>query len=273
MGPAEAVKVLREVLAVDAPPQRAKSELVRISISKNWHVDPERGIGGRRTLGDGQFLKKVAEEVQYWESLGRVLPFVLNTSSSYLIQGAGFIEPNDSDDQKEAKRALCRVGEYCAAFKNLDPTQFESLCAGVLEELGVSGAKLTPKTRDEGIDFYGRLSLEKLLRGKRAFPGFERQLSVWMVGQAKPFMMIPFRRSTLENWSSGDPCTHAHVQHQGRNPVCRFEAAACDPIFYLFMTTGEFSNDVLTSAAKIRDHRHGRRDDRRFSVRARYWVE
>ena len=117
--------------------------------------------------------------------------------------------------------------------------------------MGVEKPKLTPQTRDEGIDFYGRLSLETLLRGDRVFPGMERQFAVWLIGQAKHFQAEPV--STLNIRELVGAITLARTRAYSTKPETRYadlKLRACDPVFAIFITTAEFSNDALALMEK-----------------------
>ena len=185
-GPAEACKELNRVVKCDAAPMRAVDILVHIILAKNWHANAN-DAREEAEKWERRFLNQVATAIRQADSIGRILPFAFNSSSDDTLQGCAFVEPNDQPDVVAAKATLLRRSFYIDAFKTLTPSSFESLCAGVLAQLGVAAPRKTPETRDEGIDFYGRLSLETMLRGSQVFPGPERQFSVWMVGQAKHF--------------------------------------------------------------------------------------
>lgn len=250
IGIAEALKVLDRFVAIDAPPKRARDILVLISIDLKWHSNATDAQDAADRW-ERKFLKRVAEEIAYWENLGRVVQFAINSSAGDMLQGAGYVEPSDSQTLQDEKKIILRSIHYINFFKTMTANDFESLCAGLLGELGVEKPKITPQSRDEGIDFYGRLSLEKMMRGVKVFPGIEKQFAVWLVGQAKHFQKGPV--STLNIRELVGAVILARTRTFSTRPEARYSdliIRPSDPVFCLFVTTGEFSNDALALIEK-----------------------
>ena len=138
----------------------------------------------RRVWREG-FLARAQTELSELAELGRLSKYELNSSSEYMIQGSAFIEPGDPDDTKNAKRSRAKITDYVSALSNLTPREFETMCAQVLHHMGVKDPVATQYYGDEGIDFFGRLRLDAHVLRTYKFPGVEKQLKVWMIGQAK----------------------------------------------------------------------------------------
>jgi len=95
-GPAEALKTLPLVFSVDSPPTRARDVIVRICLHLKWYTNASDAFDYSEKI-ERAFLKRVQEDIVYWESRGRALRYAINSSSPYLIQGAAFIEATDSE--------------------------------------------------------------------------------------------------------------------------------------------------------------------------------
>jgi hypothetical protein len=194
-----------------------------------------------------------------------------------MVQGCAFVEAGvDPPEVQDAKRRRAAIGDYVGAISAVSPDEFEAMCRGMLAELGVEDPVVTPHSADEGIDFYGRLALEGRIEKLPSLPGIYRRLAVWMVGQAKHY----------DAMQSGTPDIRAIVGavHLARGKAYgsttdkypELELRVCDPIFYLFFTTGEISSagwrlldqsgvigmDGQMVAAFLADHGVGRLNDR-----------
>jgi hypothetical protein len=242
-GPAEAVDALPRVLHVTSPPRAVVDVLVEICLVLGWHAtsDDAREAAER---WQKRFLARLRTELSESNRLGRFCLFDFNSSSDYMVQGCAFIEVGvDTPEVQDGKRRRSEFGAYVAAVAEISPDDFEAMCRGMLAELGVDDPVVTPHSADEGIDFYGRLKLEGNLRHVTALPGIYRRLGVWMVGQAKHYKAM----------QSGTPDIRAVV---GSIDLARGKAfggtsdkypdldiRVCDPVFYLFFTTGDISTD------------------------------
>jgi hypothetical protein len=241
---AEAIKKLPAHITADAKPVSAKEIIAKICLACKWCVTHADALD-QAEKWEKQFIKKLQERLSKTDSFGRHCRYTINSSSEYMIQGSAFIEPTDSESLKAEKAIISRCSQYYEAIQKLTTDQFEALCAGVLSLMGAEQVRLTPKTRDEGIDFYGRISLEKILRGDKLFPGTERQLSVWMIGQAKHFSTGHV--DTLNVRELVGAVELARMRAYSTKPEARYKdlkVRLCDPVYCLFITTGLFSSDA-----------------------------
>lgn len=102
---------------------------------------------------------------------------------------------------------------------------------------------LTAFSADEGIDFYGRLHLEKLILPRAAFPGWQRQLSVWMVGQAKHYFEGKVSTPAIRELVGAVMLASKHAFGSADDKYQELTIRACDPVFYLFFTTGRLTSN------------------------------
>lgn len=231
-----------DTIQVDDEPRRAVDWLEHLCTTNGWIAEiSDAREWAERT--ERRFLSALGRQYGVLEQAGRFCPFVFNSSSEYVLQGATFIEPRDNDDIREAKRRRARFAEYVTALRGLAPLEFEALCAGILNLLGVETPHLTPVTGDEGIDFYGLQKLGGLIYPEDRFPTIQRQLAVWMVGQAKRYQAEKVATPSLRELVGAIDLAKVKA-FAGR--VERFADLAirvCDPVVYLFFTTGRISAD------------------------------
>jgi len=238
-GPAAVAEMILAELPLDAAPE-SLDDIVhrRIDEHPEWGYAPEE----KASL----WAPKVEEILnQHWNrSLeeGRQPRFAFNSVSSYKIQGACFIEPRDSPEVKRQKRRRLRWRDYYEYLRQLSPEFFELLCVRVLGLLGVPKPHLTPYRADQGIDFFGKMSIGDLTGHGPLFPVFESNLVVWLVGQAKHYLhskvSTPDIRGLVGSTVLGRSGTYPKETFlQGLN------IRSCDPVVMMFFTTGEISAD------------------------------
>jgi hypothetical protein len=242
-GPAEAVKALPLVLEVDSPPRPATTILVEICLAKGWHATTDEA----REAAEGwehRFLTRLRTILSECNRLGRFCLHDFNSSSDYMVQGCAFIEAGvDTPQVQEAKRRRSAFGAYVAAVAGVTPDDFEAMCRGILAELGVEDPVVTPHSADEGIDFYGRLKLEGNLKRVTALPGIYRRLGVWMVGQAKHYQAIQSGTPDIRAVVGSIDLARGKAFGSANDKYPDLDIRVCDPVFYLFFTTGDISTD------------------------------
>lgn len=118
---------------------------------------------------------------------GEIAIVHLRGAGDEIVFGSSFIFENDSDQIKETKRNRLFAREIYASIKSLNFNQFEKFGRSVLRELGAGAAKVTPQAGDQGIDFYGDISVGSLVGADPAILRLMHETRVVMVGQAKHY--------------------------------------------------------------------------------------
>lgn len=241
-GAARALSLLPKYLEVDAKPIRARELLQQIGRGEGW-LDDSDELAERAEEWEGPFLRHVREELSALNSLGRVSYFSINSSSPNVLQGSAFVEPRDTPKVAKEKRARSRIGEYRSVLATLTPEDFEALCGGILALLGVENVTITPSSRDEGIDFYGHMRAEKLIRQESVFPNFGRQVSMWLLGQAKHYTKAKVTTPDMRNLVGAVELAKSQAFSSLGSKYEDLRIRVCDPIFFLFFTTGRLTAD------------------------------
>lgn len=241
-GPKLISQIVCNTLELDAPPRRLDEVVLQIvQDHPEWERDPYYAVE--------RWLKSVQEYLQKHRSQalrdGRQPKVAFNTSSPYMVQGPCFVEPRDSDAVRAHKEKRLHWKDYYQALRSLAPLEFEVLCKKMLGLLGVRGPQLTSYTADEGIDFYGRLSLGDLVAGDVSpyFPVFESAMEVWLVGQAKHYSKNKVATPDIRDLVGATNLGRARVfgaPDDTKYPDLKIRV--CDPVFMLFFTTGEISS-------------------------------
>lgn len=232
--------VLKECSA-DMPPRRAVHVVAEVIVVMNLTTSAALALELAEQVQD-QFLNLLRRQVGDLNRTGRFCPIGFSPSSGDIIQGDAYEYPSDSDDTRQAKRQRAQVKRYLSALKNLTPEAFEALCCGVLQKFGVEKPVLTRRSRDEGIDFYGKVSLKSMIFPKDLFSGVHRQLNVWMIGQAKRYLDTVAQTPDIRDLVGSVYLAKGEAYGSAKSPY-DLKIRICDPVFYLFFTTGNISSD------------------------------
>ena len=242
VGPALIADIICEELLLDSKPIKLRIVIEKILSDHFPEIDPLEKSGDREIA----ITSRLAKYIKDAEDKGAQPQIAFNSSSNYMIQGACFIEKSDSKDIVEQKKRRLQWKEYYDTLQKLTPREFELLCTRVLTLIGARNVKLTKETRDEGIDFYGKLSIVDLVQPNSIFrfKPFESFLEVWLVGQAKHYystkVATPDLRELVGTVRLASARAFADLDPD-KYPDLRIRVA--DPVFMLFFTTGRISID------------------------------
>jgi len=242
-GPKLAYKYLQSEIGIDTPPRKVVEVLTQIILKNGWAVAKEEALETAENWSE-KFLRVIESEIGMLNELGRP-PFVaVNSSSGYMLQGVSFVEPGDPTEVREAKIRRSTSTDYLNALQGVSPSDFEAVCKGILSCLGAGSLRITRKTRDEGIDFFGQLRLENRSGSPLQFRTVERQLKVWLVGQAKRFIKNQVSTFEVRELVGSVQLARASVYSSSGDKYPDLKIRPCDPVFFLLFTTGVISRDT-----------------------------
>ncbi|NLO08206.1 MAG: restriction endonuclease, partial [candidate division WS1 bacterium] len=240
-GPKTLVNLVPDFVGIADKPKDITELLADIALAERWFADKD--IARERTeQWNSKVLALLRAEREALVNAGRICHYDFNTSSPHMIQGAAFVEPADPPETRSAKSRRAQFDEYVAALSGLSPRHFEALCAGMLRLLDVDDAKTTSYVADEGIDFFGRWHLEKHVFPQDPLPTVQKQLNVWMIGQAKHYQRGQAATPDLRDLVGAVDL--ARGKAFSRDDIYQdLSVRPCDPVFYLFFTTGRISTN------------------------------
>src|SRR5690242_7830968 len=102
LGAATAARIIIESVALDAPPLPIIEILEGIFLSQNNILSPANAREEAERL-QKETLRRLQMEINSLLELGRPPRITFNSSSAYMVQGACFIEPHDTDSLKKLK--------------------------------------------------------------------------------------------------------------------------------------------------------------------------
>jgi len=252
-GPASVAELIVARIDVSASPLNVLDIIQNRSIEVGWFTsrDEAREFAERHKRG---VLQRLRGELDELNRLGRFCAFAFNSSSPDHIQGSSFIEPKDQEALKRLKQLRARFTSYQWCLEKLSPREFEALCSGLLSLFGVSSPVLTKATGDEGIDFYGKLPVGGMLKPNGKFPGVETQMAIWMIGQAKHYIEAQVSTPDIRELVGSVVLARGGAFSTAEAPYADLNIRVCDPVFFLFFTTGRISSKgwkLLTASGAI----------------------
>lgn len=244
-GPVTVADLIQGELQLDAPPRRAREIISEFALARGW-VDSAQEAQELGERWEGGVLSRLRATHSEYNSVGRPTTFAFNSSSDYLVQGACFVEGLDSPELAEKKARRLKHSDYRAVLKSLRPNQFESLCGKLIGLLGVNDPVVTRSSADEGIDFFGKLSLGGFFYPDDLTPTVQQQLDIWLVGQAKHYQETQAGTPELRELVGSVELGRAKTFGSARSPLEAMDIRVADPVFLIFVTTGTISANGWT---------------------------
>lgn len=226
--PRLAVEVIREICK-DSLPDYTEFQL--FEYSENLLGKVIQVIHDRRSCADGS-------------SFGYYYGIDVHPSNDEVILGSCFVLPSDSEAVKASKRRRATYKEIATSVSEVSFTDFETLCAAIIRILGVEDATHTTTSNDQGIDFFGKWELEQYFKASALPSGFEKQFSVWVVGQAKKYDKVKISTAEIRELVGSIELARMKTFSNEVTPLDKLSLRACDPVFYMFLTTGNITSGV-----------------------------
>jgi len=239
-GPSLVSTRILNTISLDASPRPVVEIVAEIILVEKWSKNDSEARE-KAEAWQKAILTRLQQELNILQEMGRPARFAFNSSSQYMIQGACFIEPKDSDDLKDKKQRRSRFADYYQTISALSPHQFEILCGKLIGLLGVERPIVTRTSSDEGIDFYGRLTFDSIFFPHDLSPTIQKQLSIWLVGQAKHYQAIQSGTPEIRDLAGAIALGRASAFGSVESPFVDLHIRVADPVFALFITTGSLS--------------------------------
>ena len=241
-GPADAANYIESTIDVESRPKLVQDLLVEAICAENLHVElsPEE-------LAEQWAPKVKSRLIGLIDGAKEHAKFVrvsLNSSNDDFIQGACYVEPTDDETVGAAKRRRGTLLRYVDEFENIDPNGFERLCGRTLSLFQVEEEFVTRASADQGIDFFGRVPVGQILKPAIIDAGVEKHFKVWLVGQAKHYQATQVATKDIRELVGSIALAKSKVFAGSIDPLAKLQMRICDPVVYLFFSTGTISRDA-----------------------------
>lgn len=241
VGPAQSVRILLESFPLTAPPVLLLEAVTNVVLEEGW--EDHRNFALERAE---KWLRRVDKQLRSslndLEEVGRPARLAYNSSARDVIQGACFAEPTDSPEVHEQKLRRSRLGVYLQIIRSLSPEEFELLCARLIGLFGVQAPAVTRRVADEGIDFYGRLDGGSVFFPQDLQPTIQKQLSIWLVGQAKQYIGTQAGTPEIRDLVGAVTLGKANAGSTDISAFPDLDIRVSDPVFSLLVTGGTLSS-------------------------------
>lgn len=238
-GPTTVARALAASFRLDAEPQRLRDVIDGYLQAHGWEPEPTARVemADRWTPRVLRVLQGILERDS---ERGVPSRFEFNASAPDHVQRSAFVPSLvDGTPEGERRRRLALLDDYRGFLEGLSPTEFERLCVRVLHLLGVDTPTLTPRTADEGIDFHGRLAIGV----SDGVPLMGVNAVAWLIGQAKHYQSTKVATPDLRDLVGAVTLARGQAFGSHGSDYLGRPIRVCDPVFFLFMTTGEISAD------------------------------
>jgi len=169
-----------------------------------------------------------------------------------IIIGSAYPRPDDTQERKTVRSAICLQDTIHLTLCNLPPHTFEQFCAQYLMFLGAWQTKVTPRTNDGGFDVLAKFPLihTQLVYHEFFYP---LRLHTKALGQAKCYP--PNKPVGVDEVRelAGSFLIRLYTDIIGGKPNSSIEELfgtirLCDPLLCLFLTTSYFSPQATALA-------------------------
>ena len=187
----------------------------------------------------------IAEEEQ-------INPFprlALVASAEHLVKGYCYINPSDNSDVAGAKRSRLNIDPLLQEIRSLTFQEFEKFGACVLKELGAKPVKVTSHSEDQGIDFYGVLSLGQSSSLPAPFGQLAHDVKLLFAGQAKHYPTRPIGPELMRELIGSISLARYKVFTVSDDLFEEgIKLLPFNPLVAMFFTTGRFTRGALDLA-------------------------
>lgn len=207
---------------------------------------------------------QAAEKAERWEAPVRKLieeeetkpnpKLAIVASAEHLVAGYCHINPLDSPEVATAKLSRLNIAPLLQEIRRLSFKEFEQFGACVLKELGAKSPRVTRQSNDQGIDFYGVLSLGQNSFLPPPFGQLAHDVRLLFAGQAKHYAVTHPVGPELIRELVGSVSLARYKAFTDINTELfegkDIELLPFNPLVVLFFTTGRFTSGALELAQK-----------------------
>jgi hypothetical protein len=249
MTPRQIYERLEAVIDLNSPP-RPILELLEEQLTSYF------GLPGIRAAEEAERLQKAIRKLieqnrAEAEAAGSMPTIVISGDNDRAICGSCWIESYDGEDVRAAKQRRLHVDPVYRAIQGLSFNDFERFGACILRELGASSVHVTPHSNDQGIDFYGVLSLADLGTVPAPFSQLARDVTLRFAGQAKHYPRAALGPAVIRELVGSLLLARHGVHTSTLDPFENLHLLALHPLIGLVFTTGRFTSGALKIASEV----------------------
>ena len=164
----------------------------RLTAAIEWELIHHFGLppiqaAERAEAAETGVARMIAQRASFSEQNGTSPVLALIGVTSNIVAGFCHVLASDLSAFAAAKQQRAHAGAILTAMRALSFEQFERFGARILAAIGATDAHVTPHGGDQGIDFYGHLSVGQFQPLPTPFLKLAHDIVISFVGQAKHY--------------------------------------------------------------------------------------
>lgn len=248
MRPRAIVGRLEVVIGVDGASRRLR-DAIATELSTHFGLPQIRAAEEAEKL-EPKVAALIGRTQSDFERRGLVPALSLVGASGRYVSGSCWIAPSDSPEISAAKLRRLNIDALHQAIRGLTFSQFEAFGARVIAELGAQTVRVTTHSSDQGLDFYGTLSLGPALGAQPGLLQLAHDVRLHFAGQAKHYPDRAVGPEVVRELVGAISLARYRVFSADTDLFDDLELQAFNPLLALLFTTGKFTRGAIELATR-----------------------
>ncbi len=239
-------------IGIQGPP-RGLREVLEQEMHAHFQQLPIRAAEQAERMEE-RVRQRIHEKQQELEEVGAIPVVIIHHANQRRVMGSCWVGPTDTEALAKAKQARVHVQQILATMRALTPDQFERFGSRILRELGAEQVQVTRRSGDNGVDFYGFLSLGGIMQHPPAICQLAHNIQLLFAGQAKHYPDNPIGPATIREMIGAISLARYQVYSSEPDFFEEFKILPFNPLIALLFTTGRFTRgakEIAESAGII----------------------
>lgn len=228
-------------------PPRALREVLEEEMRGHFQQLPIRAAEEAERLEE-RVRQRIVDKQRVMENAGTIPTVVIHHYSMRQVVGSCWVDPIDTEAVAVAKQGRVHVQQILAALRALTPDEFERFGSRILRELGAEQVQVTRRSGDNGVDFYGFLSLGGIMQHPPAICQLAHNIRLLFAGQAKHYPNIAIGPATVREMIGAIALARLQVFSSEPDYFEAFKLLPFNPLLALVFTTGRFTKGAIEIA-------------------------
>lgn len=246
MTPAELLPRVEAAIGLQGPP-RALRQVLEEEMRRHFHLLPIRAAEQAERLEE-RVRRRIAEKQRKMEKEGTIPVVIVHHANTRWVVGSCWVDPGDHQAISAAKQGRVHAQQILDALRNLTADQFERFGSRILRELGAEQVQVTRRSGDNGVDFYGFLSLGGIIQHPPAICQLAHNIQLLFAGQAKHYPNNPIGPATVREVIGAIALARFKVFSSEPDFFEAFKLLPFNPLIALLFTTGRFTKGAMELA-------------------------
>lgn len=221
-------------------PPRALREVLEQEMLGHFQIVAIRAAEQAERWED-RVRQRIIEKQREMENAGTIPVVILHHASNRRVVGSCWVDPIDTAAIAAAKQGRVHVQQVLTALRALTASEFELFGSRILRELGAEQVQVTRQSGDNGVDFYGFLSLGGMMQHPPAICQLAHNIQLLFAGQAKHYPDTAIGPATVREMIGAIALARFQVYSSEPDFFEAFKLLPYNPLLALLFTTGRFT--------------------------------